>query len=79
MFRAIIMLDCDACHQPFWRATTATEHDDELAGFTWHDATSVLVSWATDAGWDVYRKFHICKDCIRDDNDFEPIEISTMS
>ena len=64
MFRAIIMLDCDKCHQPFWKAATAVEYDDELAGATWGDATNVLMSWSFDSGWDHYRGFYLCKDCI---------------
>lgn len=71
MFRAIIMLDCDKCHQPFWKATTAVEHDEELVGVTWEDATNVLLSWAFDGGWDLYRGFCLCKNCLeeRDDRD----------
>jgi hypothetical protein len=73
MFRAIIMLDCDKCHQPFLRAVTAEEYDDEIAGATWEDATHLLMSWASDAGWDVYRRLYICKECITDRDDYNPL------
>lgn len=73
------MLDCDTCHQPFLRAATATEHDEELAGMTWGDATNVLITWAFDAGWEAFRQFYICKDCIRDKDECDAIQITHLS
>ena len=79
MFRAVIMLDCDKCHQPFWRAVTAEEYDDDLVGETFGDAAHVLMSWAADGGWEVFRRLYICKDCITDRDDCTPLALSRPS
>jgi hypothetical protein len=79
VFRAIIMLDCDKCHQPFLRAVTAEEYDDDSVGPTLQDATHVLMSWAADAGWDVYKRLYICKDCIADRDDSRALFLACPS
>lgn len=73
MFRAIIMLDCDICHRPFWRAARSVERDQNLLGAAWEDAALVVMSWSADAGWDVYKQLYICKDCIADNDDCQQL------
>ena len=64
MLKALFMLDCDQCHQPFERVAAATEEDEDLITQTWLEAADVVACWACESGWNIYSQTHVCSGCL---------------
>ena len=68
MLKALFILDCDQCHQPFERLAAATIHDDRIKTVAWLETADTLTWWAEECGWAIDSRTQMCFACTRKNN-----------
>ncbi len=62
MLKVIILIDCNACGQPFDHVVTSSEKDP----LSWKSLSLDLEDTAMGCGWSFWRAAHYCDYCMSD-------------